>query len=233
MPTWNHTLRPLHRPRRRPVGRPLRRIAALLVACLALTATAAWAANKDVTTSLQQLKEGDALERREALSVLADEGDQSAVPDVVAALRDSDLVVRKLAEQTLWSIWGRSGDDEMDDLLQMGARLMVRGGAAQSVTIFTHIIERAPDFAEAWNKRATAYYQIGEYEKSLADIDETLKRNPYHFGALSGAGLCLLELGRYQQALTYFDRALAINPNMQSIVDLKKAVLKRFKPPTI
>jgi tetratricopeptide (TPR) repeat protein len=201
----------------------------LLPASPRLTPRRAWAAGEQSAALLRQLKEADPELRRNALLGLADQGDFSTVPQVAAALRDRDLVARKLAEQALWSIWSRSGKTEVDDLLHSGSIMLARGQAVASVSVFTQVIERAPDFAEAYNKRATAYYEMGEYEKSLKDIDETLKRNPYHFGALSGAGLCLVELERFDDALGYFERALKINPNMEGIVQLKRALLKRRK----
>jgi tetratricopeptide (TPR) repeat protein len=182
---------------------------------------------------LHQLKDGRVEVRRHALVGLADSGDFTAVPQVAAALRDIDPVTRKLAERALWSIWMRSGDEQVDDLLKVGTQLLGNGQAQQSVPIFTRVIELAPKFAEGYNKRATAYYHMGEFEKSLADIGETLRLNPYHFGALSGAGLCLIELERYEEAIGYFDRALKINPNLDGIQELRKAVQKRVHKPVV
>ena len=72
-------------------------------------------------------------------------------------------------------------------------------------------------FAEAWNKRATTYYLAGEYDKSIADCNEVLKRNPRHFGALSGLGEIYLRLARPEQALAWFRRALEVNPNLLGV----------------
>jgi tetratricopeptide (TPR) repeat protein len=206
---------------------------ALLAGMLAALAAPAPAQALENATLLQQLAQGNAQDRRNALLRLADQGDFATVPWVAAALSDEDGVARKLAEQALWAIWSRSGDEEVDALLRQGTHLLNRGQPGASVAVFTQIIERAPDFAEGWNKRATAYYHIGQYEKSLLDIDETLKRNPFHFGALSGAGLCLVELGRDAEALAYFDRALAINPNLAGILELKEQVARRARRPLV
>jgi tetratricopeptide (TPR) repeat protein len=210
--------------------RPLLRRGGAL-ALLVLLAGAAWGQPGDTGPLLRQLEQGGAEERRRALQRLAEQGDTATVPQVAGALHDADPVVRKLAENALWSIWSRSGDEAVDELFKVGARLLAAGRAEQSVNVFTRVIERAPAFAEGWNKRATAYYHIGEYEKSLSDIDETLRRNPFHFGALSGAGLCLIELERYPQALSFFDRALRINPNLDGIQELMEAVEKRARKP--
>jgi tetratricopeptide (TPR) repeat protein len=105
-----------------------------------------------------------------------------------------------------------------------GTEQMQRGDLAEAVGTFTEIIKRKPDFAEAWNKRATAYYLAGEFEKSLADCDEVMKRNPVHFGALSGYGLIYLQLGKPEDALLYFERALGVNPNLAGIEQAVQAI---------
>jgi tetratricopeptide (TPR) repeat protein len=79
------------------------------------------------------------------------------------------------------------------------------------------VIELKPDFAEGWNKRATAFYLAGEYRRSLADCDEVIKRNPSHFGALSGYAQIYLRLDRPDKALEFFRRALAVNPNLDGV----------------
>lgn len=185
------------------------------------------------TALLRQLKSSDPQQRLAALHGLAKQGDQAAVPAVVVALRDAEPSVRNLAEQVLWAIWSRSGNPEVDATFRIGTNLLQEGLDAQAVEVFTRVIHRAPDFAEAYNKRATAYYEMGAYHRSLRDIAEVLKRNPYHFGALAGAGLCLVELGRLGEAVLYFDRALKINPNLDGIRQLKRTVEQHLHEPTI
>ena len=100
-----------------------------------------------------------------------------------------------------------------------------------AVDTFTKIIRRRPDFAEAWNKRATVYFVLGEYPKSLADCDEVMARNPYHWGALSGYGMIYAELDQPGRAVEYLEKALAVNPNLtsvrQAIETLKALLLQR------
>jgi len=86
-----------------------------------------------------------------------------------------------------------------------------------AIATFSEIVRRKPEFAEGWNKRATAYYLAGEYQKSIADCAEVLKRNPRHFGALSGLGLIDTKLERYDDALAWFRKALKVNPNMLGV----------------
>jgi len=110
---------------------------------------------------------------------------------------------------------------------------MNHGQAEAAIDTFTEIIRLKPDFAEAWNKRATVYFLIGEYDKSLRDCDEVIKRNPQHWGALSGYGQIYLRLDKPEQALAYFQRALAANPNLrqieQMIEELKQALIEKRK----
>ena len=98
-----------------------------------------------------------------------------------------------------------------------GIALMSRGAVRQALEVFDLIIAQKPSFAEGWNKRATLYYTLGEYKKSLADCDEVIKRNPLHFGALSGYGLIYIQLNQPARAIEYFKRALKINPNLRGV----------------
>src|SRR5437879_11561661 len=138
------------------------------------------------------------------------------IPALVQALRDVDSRVRAFAENAMWQVWSRSGDAEADRLFATGVEQMQTRQAEAAVETFTEVIARRPEFAEGWNKRATVYYLLGEYAKSLADCDEVLKRNPYHFGALSGYGMIYLQLDQPTPALEYFERALAGDANVSS-----------------
>jgi len=171
--------------------------------------------------------------RRAGAASLAENGTMEDVPRLARTLRDRDPLVRALAEQAMWRVWSRSGDDETDRLLGIGVEAMSERRGQVAVETFTRIIERRPDFAEGWNKRATVYYLLGEYRKSLADCDEVMKRNPYHFGALSGYGMIYLQLGDPARALGYFERALAVNPNLsqveESVETLRQLLIQRRK----
>ena len=155
--------------------------------------------------------------RRAAVRALGDAGTTVDTPALVAALRDADAIVRATAETSLWQVWSRSGDPAIDRLFVEGVAEMEGQQLQSAVATFTRIIELRPDFAEAWNKRATVYYLLGELERSLADCDQVMKRNPYHFGALSGYGLIYIQLDRPERALEYLQRALAINPNLEHV----------------
>jgi tetratricopeptide (TPR) repeat protein len=197
----------------------LTEFALVLVAAMWMVAMAAGnGATEPVSQSLVLLQRGNTAERREAVGVLARLGDQRAVEPLAAALKnDADIFVRQGAEQALWQIWHRSGDDAVDALLQEGMEAMQRGAYQTAVDLFTRVIQVAPDFAEGYNKRATTYYLMQRYEESIADCERTIALNPHHFGALSGAGLCHLSQRNLAQALEFFERAVVVNPNMPQI----------------
>jgi tetratricopeptide (TPR) repeat protein len=131
----------------------------------------------------------------------------------------------------MWSVWSRSGDADVDRLFAVGVEQMSQRALDAAVDTFSEVIRRRPEFAEGWNKRATVYYLLGEYQKSLADCDEVLARNPYHWGALSGYGMIYIRLDQPGRALGYLEKALAVNPNLQSVEQtiemLKAALLQR------
>lgn len=191
----------------------MRRALALIV--LLVAAPAAAGPREDALAALAKRNDVDA--RRSAARTLAEAGTMADAPALLGALRDSDVRVRELAERALWEIWSRSGNDEVDHLLRAGVVEMQHGQLEASIDTFTEVIRRQPDFAEGWNKRATVYYLVGEYRKSAADCDEVLKRNPSHFGALSGYGMIWLRLDEPARALERFEQALAVNPNLDSV----------------
>jgi tetratricopeptide (TPR) repeat protein len=84
---------------------------------------------------------------------------------------------------------------------------------------YTRLIAMKPDFAEAWNKRATIYWMLGDYDASLKDIEEVLKLEPWHFGALSGRGLVYMDRGDYFLARGAFLTLLEVYPAMPGVKD--------------
>jgi len=205
----------------------------LIALLLLLGAAAAGAAPLTRAQALRALDDRSAETRRIGAAALAEHGTMTDVPRLARALRDSDPLVRALAEGGMWQVWSRSGDDAIDHLLAIGIEQMSERHGEAAVETFTKVIERRPDFAEGWNKRATVLYLLGEYGKSLADCGEVMKRNPHHFGALSGYGMIYLKLGDVTRALTYFERALAVNPNLtqveESVEALRQLIIQRRK----
>ena len=190
---------------------------ASLVLCLFTAYAVARAEVPDHEAALRALKSTDAAERQRAVVRLAKVGSMDDVPALLAALRDTDDDVRAIAEAAIWTIWSRSGDPKVDKLFAQGLGEMRVGHYSEAIALFSQVIEMKPEFAEGWNKRATLYFLVEEYEKSLHDCDEVIKRNPQHFGALSGYGQIYLRLHEPEKALEYFKRALAVNPNLDGL----------------
>jgi tetratricopeptide (TPR) repeat protein len=120
-------------------------------------------------------------------------------------------------EREIWAEWSKSGSPAMDLLLERGRAAMQAGDTAAAIEHLTALTDHAPDFAEGWNARATAYFQAGEYGPSIADIGHTLALNPRHFGALSGLAAIFEELGDPKRALEAYRAALAIHPQLQGV----------------
>jgi len=175
--------------------------------------------------ALAGLADGREVEvRRRAAAALAEAGTMADAPALVAALRDADARVRGLAERALWEVWSRSGNEDVDHLLRAGVVEMQHGELEASIGTFSEVIRLRPEFAEGWNKRATVLYLVGEYRKSAADCDEVLRRNPSHFGTLSGYGMIWLRLDEPARALERFEQALAVNPNLDSVRETVEAL---------
>lgn len=191
-----------------------------LLASLALTlaATAAFPAPPATREEALAALEHPVTERRaEAVVWVANHGRMDDTALLSKRLHDESEFVRGYAERGLWLLWSRSGDGDIDKAMARGVEEMEAGQHAASIATFSEVIRRRPDFAEAWNKRATVYYLAGESRKSLADCDEVLKRNPRHFGALSGVGQIYFRLEEYEKAIQWWRRALQENPNMVGV----------------
>jgi tetratricopeptide (TPR) repeat protein len=120
----------------------------------------------------------------------------------------------RTAEQQIWQIWSESEDSLADGLMRDGVQAMATDELAVALDYFNRLVELAPDFAEAWNKRATVYYLLGNYQASVLDIERTLELEPRHFGALSGLGLIYDAIDEPEAALRSFEAAMKLNPHL-------------------
>jgi len=160
--------------------------------------------------------------------VLAPAAAQNAAQEAAQAER-LDALFAELAEpgREDWSrveteivrLWSRSGSAAMDLLLRRANEALEAQDYARAVEHLSALIDHAPDFAEGWNARATAFYMLDEYALSLADIERTLALNPRHFGALEGLGAILEEMDEPELALRALREAHAIHPNRPSVQD--------------
>lgn len=213
-------VRPRHSAICRLYGTALVRVWRLLTFSMLLVAGIASADPPNYATrdeAIHAATSSDPAQRVDALTWIAGHGVQGDAPLLKEHLTDDDPVVRSVAEQALWTLWSRSGDEQVDALLARGVNEMSAGDLDAAINTFSEVIKRKPDFAEGWNKRATALFVAGDYRRSLADCDEVMKRNPLHFGALAGYGQIYFRLEQYERAIEYWKRALEVNPNMSGV----------------
>lgn len=180
-----------------PLTRLLRQLAVALAVVLGLAAVEATA---QTTPPAPAVPGVDAAERARQLDDLFTRLHAAKAED------EADEIV-----SGIWQLWQQSGDSRLDAAMHQAILLMGRV-PAQALAILDDIIARMPNWAEGWNKRATVLYLVGEYDRSLADIDRVLALEPRHFGALAGIGLIRIEKGEPRAALAAFRRALAVNP---------------------
>lgn len=117
----------------------------------------------------------------------------------------------------IWSLWNDVEDSGAGTLLKNGVILMHAGHLPGALALFDRLVDRAPEFAEGWNKRATVLYLLDRNSESMEAIRRTLELEPRHFGALSGLGLIYLEQGQYEAALIAFEKTREINPFMPGV----------------
>lgn len=201
----------------------------IVATALALALSAPAAAELSRNDALKALTQPDPAQRRAAVERLAEVGRMTDAERVLPALRDADAAVRESAAAALWAIWSRSGDAATDALFARGVAQMAASALDAALATFDAIVRRRPAFAEGWNKRATIYFLLGRFDESLKDVDEVLKRNRHHFGALSGAGQIHLRLGHERQALDFFRRALDVNPNLDGVEAVMPVLEERLR----
>ena len=139
--------------------------------------------------------------------------------DLFAKLLTADEATSARLEQDIWREWSKSGSPAMDLLLQRGRDAMAVGDNDAAIEHLTALIDHAPEFAEGWNARATAYFQAGELGPSISDIGHVLTLNPRHFGALAGLGMIFEQLENPKKALEVYRAALAIHPHLAGVLE--------------
>ena len=133
-----------------------------------------------------------------------------------------DDVTAKAIEERIWALWIASRSDTTTILMSRVQAAIEAKDLDLAIKLLDAIVKIKPKYVEAWNRRATIYYMKKDYGRALADIREVLRREPRHFGALSGLGLIMQDIGDDKQALEVYRRALAIYPRLQRIPDLVK-----------
>src|ERR1019366_4811989 len=139
--------------------------------------------------------------RQAAILALGMMGSIKVNAAVAARLRDEDPTARQLASDALWAIWQRADVPENNQELQRLMRLVAAEGDPEEVLAgFEALIRKSPRFAEAYNQRAVYHFLRGDYAKSIADCEKTIRLNPYHFGAASGMGQCFMKQKKLRAA---------------------------------
>jgi len=153
-----------------------------------------------------------------ASAIAQDNGRSEMLDTLFAKLQTaSDPMAIQSLEGAIWEQWTMVRDPKQRALMLQGIAEMQQQELQRAVTTFTKLIELAPDLSEAWNKRATVQWLLGNFPASLADICETIKREPRHFGAYSGLGMIRAEMGEPGRAMAAFELAKKYNPHIVGI----------------
>jgi Tfp pilus assembly protein PilF len=153
-----------------------------------------------------------------------------ALNELFRALQVTTSTKARDIENKIWSLWVvHDNNPDATGMMRLGMQMMQANELAEADRIFSRLIDKEPDFAEAWNKRATVRYIMGDHDASKADIVEVLKREPRHFGALSGLAMIHMQNGNLKGALSTYEAALQVNPfmlNAQQMIDALKLKLQ-------
>lgn len=143
--------------------------------------------------------------------------DDAELEALFEGLKTADPAAAQQIESRIYEIWSQSGSPSMDLLLERGREALNEGDTKLAIEHFTALVDHAPDFAEGYNARATAYFQNGQFGPSLEDIRTTLALNPRHFAAMSGLALILEELGRLEDSLAAWREVQKIHPSREGL----------------
>ena len=138
---------------------------------------------------------------------------------LLEGLKSADASAAVQIEGRIQSLWSQSGSDAMDLLLDRGREALGEGDIKTAILHFSALIDHAPDFAEAYNARATAYFQDQKYGLALEDIRRTLALNPIHFGAMSGLAIIFEEIGRPEGALAAWREVQRLHPTREGMAE--------------
>ena len=166
-------------------------------------------------------------------TLIANERDVE-LDNLFSELKKNNPAVSKNIEQRIWTLWStHPSDDKLTSILNEGSKLMQDKDLFRAILVFTEVIEMDPTWAEAWNKRATVYYMIGEFEKSQSDINKVLNLEERHFGALAGQGLVNIQLKNYEKAILSYQMVEKIYPTMRSPKIMIKQIQDLIKKDSI
>jgi len=145
--------------------------------------------------------------------------EKQSIETLLEELARPDLEDWERQEDRVIAHWSKSGSIAMDLLLKRGRDAMEEDNYNVALEHFTALTDHAPDFAEGWNMRATAFFLLDEYGLAIEDIGRALALNPRHFGALNGLGVILEQLEDTKNALLAYRAAYEINPHRKSLIE--------------
>ncbi len=169
--------------------------------------------------TLERLLSSSSAQVRQAATLgLGMVGAWEANKPLAAMLHDEHPLVRQVAADSLWSLWFRASSPENNRELQRLMRLKPDEiGSEPILRGYLALIEKAPQFAEAFHQRAVLYFRLGDLTAAIADCTMALRQNPYHFGAASGLAQCYMKQKKLRAALRAYRRAHRINPNLDGV----------------
>ena len=162
-------------------------------------------------------------------AAVAQGAEEDRLADLFAALQSAEGEAARAIEVKIIQEWSESGSPAMDLLLERGREAMEEQDWELAIEHLSALVDHAPGFAEGWNMRATAYFQAGRLGQALADIRRTLALNPRHFGALSGLGVIMEQLGHEEAALEAWREVEKLSPNRPEL----EATLERLERETL
>ena len=148
----------------------------------------------------------------------AQSSQEKALDELFNQLKNvNNFKTAKLLEKKIWSIWNKHPNDvKLTEKLEFGTELMDYGSYDYALKVFDNILNTDPGWSEAWNKRATVFFLMKQYTKSLSDIEKVLKIESRHFGALSGQARIFIKLQEYEKAIISLKKALEFYPSFRS-----------------
>jgi tetratricopeptide (TPR) repeat protein len=135
----------------------------------------------------------------------------------------------KAVEDRIWAVWTAAGNDTTGLLMSRAKKAIDDDDYDLALRLLDAIIEIKPDYTEAWNRRATVYFLKKDYGNSLADLSKVLTREPRHFGALSGLGLIMQEVGDDKRALDAYRKALDVYPRLKGVSEKVKTLTEKVE----
>jgi tetratricopeptide (TPR) repeat protein len=157
---------------------------------------------------------------------------ESQLNNLFDQLKKDNSSMNLKVEMKIWTIWStHPSKEDLTNLLAKGSNLVNEKKFDQAYNIFSRVIFLDSNWAEAWNKRATILYMMGRYQESQNDIDQVLKLEKRHFGALAGQGLVSIALENYEKAINSYKEVEKIYPNLKSpkimIPQIKELIRKK------